>query len=1264
MGFFDFLKPKKKEKNIAEFLPEQIYQSGTLELQDVIAPAALKVSPKSLNVSGKTTRTFFVISYPRYLTEGWFSPIINLDKVFDIAIFIHPIDTAKILKKFQKKVAEVQSQIHEQGEKGMVRDPALETANQDLEKLRDDLMQANEKLFDVGLYFTIYGDSDEDLDRIESEVRSILESKLIIMKSALFQQEAGFRSTTPLGNDELLVHTKLNSSPLSSIFPFVSFDLTSNKGILYGVNRHNSSLILFDRFSLDNYNSVVFAKSGSGKSLLGSEPVLVRKQGVVSLQPIGDIVEKTIKERGAIPIDHELEGVIDPGLEVWSFDRNMKGEWSKVTVAARKDAPSDLYRFRTRGGRIVETTGDHNMLVLRNAEVVAEKSANITAGEYIPLPREVKREEGSPQTLNLLRLLADTSLYVTGAHTLIADNRHILETRIIDTRYDRYLYKYANGRRVPMEYFQKILSQLTMLPEDTRLLNCSLVSKSGKSKLPVLFTVGQEMGKILGYLVSEGTISAHATVLSNTDPEVIADATIALKKIGVCHFTTPKSIVIGDVVFSALLNVLGMRKKSGEKRIPSIIFASDRSTQAAFVSAYFEGDGGVDGATVTAVSKSKMLISDISYILYNFGIIARIAVRKKMIPGKIKADYYLLTISGQHNLSQFGTFINFISERKRGLLTKLKRTENTNVDTVPGLSPLFQEIDLLLGKVMHGCSNWSPLKRGVFNPSQKQLRITIADIRNAVREIESKRSLFHTLANLPRVEDIIKTAEQSKMVNTALWKELGSSWASIKEGVSPRSKNVLAALQCLGSSITSMEEIKMSLREGFAFLGEPVKHHNASLQSALCERFQSNTSYEMLAQAATFIATRYESLCRNIPRVNDILSRLERLADADLAWDEIVAIEPFKNEKERYVYDLTVDNEVFLAGYGGMFVHNSYMTKLEIIRTLMFGVDVIVIDPEREYEYLAEATGGKYFNISLTSEHHINPFELPTAREDESPADVLRSNIINLVGLFRILLGGLTPEEDAIVDRAISETYALKDITPDSDFSNIPAPLLSDFELVLAGMKGAESLTQRLSKYTRGTWAGFINQPSNVDINSNFIVFSLRDMEDELKPAAMYIVTHFIWNAIRKELKRRLMVIDEAWWMMKSEDTASFLLGLAKRGRKYYLGLCTITQDVDDFLKSPYGLPIITNSSIQILLKQSPAVVEKLQQIFALTDEEKYLLLESDVGEGIFFVGLKHVAVKVIASYTEDQIITSDPSQLLAIKAAKEELKVAEGGTA
>src|SRR3977135_2100520 len=230
----------------------------------------------------------------------------------------------------------------------------------------------------------------------------------------------------------------------------------------------------------------------------------------------------------------------------------------------------------------------------------------------------------------------------------------------------------------------------------------------------------------------------------------------------------------------------------------------------------------------------------------------------------------------------------------------------------------------------------------------------------------------------------------------------------------------------------------------------------------------------------------------------------------------------------------------------------------------------------------------------------------------------------------------------------------MKDITPEPDFLIIEPPRFSDVDNVSSGIDGSDSVVQRLAKYTRGSWATFLNRPSNVDINKKFVVFSVRDMEDELKPVAMYIIMHYIWNAVRKNIKKRLLVVDEAWWMMKSEDTASFLYSIAKRGRKYYLGLATITQDAGDFLNSPYGIPIITNSSIQLLLKQSPTTIDVLQKTFNLTDEEKYLLLESGVGEGLFFSGLKNVAIKIVASYTEDQIITSDPSQLLAIRKEKE----------
>lgn len=588
-----FFKIKKKE--------EKIFEAPDVNIKDIIAPSSVSLSSDYLKLGERLAKSFFVFSFPRYLSTAWFSPIINLDTPMDIGIHIHPTDTGQILKQLRKKVTEVQSEIMEKEEKGLIRDPSLETAYQDMEGLRDRLMTAQEKMFKMGLYLSAYGKDEKELREIETTLRSILESRLIYIKPALYQQKEGFDSSLAYGLDKLQVHSSMNTDPLSSIFPFVSFDLSSNEGILYGINKHNNSLILFDRFSLENANSVIFAKSGSGKS---------------------------------------------------------------------------------------------------------------------------------------------------------------------------------------------------------------------------------------------------------------------------------------------------------------------------------------------------------------------------------------------------------------------------------------------------------------------------------------------------------------------------------------------------------------------------------------------------------------------------------------------------------------------------------YMLKLEILRYLMMGIDSIIVDPENEYKFLSDAVGGSFFNISLSSANHINPFDLPAPREDEKPADVLRSNIINLVGLMRIMLGGLTPEEDAIMDRAIAETYAAKDITPETNPSTWQEkiPLMEDLEQVMEGMEGTESLVRRLRKFTKGTFAQFFNQPTNISMDKALVVFGIRDMEDELRPIAMFIIMRYIWNKVRSELKKRILVIDEAWWLMQSEDGASFLFGVCKRARKYWLGVTTITQDVGDFMKSSYGQPIITNSSLQFLLKQSPAAIEVVQKAFNLTEEEKYLLLEAEVGEGIFFAGQKHVAIKVVASYAEDQIITTSPEEVLKIRQAKGEV--------
>ncbi|MEK7175015.1 MAG: ATP-binding protein, partial [Patescibacteria group bacterium] len=567
--------------------------SGTLA--DLLAPAALQINPSHLQIGEKFSRTIFVAAYPRFLSVGWFAPIINLDQVFDVSLYIQSSETGPVLKKLTKKTAQIGAQISEKEEGGFIRDPLLETAYQDLESLRDKLQQGTERFFKAGLYITFYADSLKELAEVENKINTLMESRLVYTKTAVFQQQQGFTSTLPLNLDKLGVYNSLNTGPLSSFFPFVSADLTSNKGVLYGINRHNNGLILFDRFSLENANTVVFAKSGSGKS---------------------------------------------------------------------------------------------------------------------------------------------------------------------------------------------------------------------------------------------------------------------------------------------------------------------------------------------------------------------------------------------------------------------------------------------------------------------------------------------------------------------------------------------------------------------------------------------------------------------------------------------------------------------------------YTVKLEVLRSLMLGTEVIIIDPESEYKYLNDVVGGTFINISLTSPHHINPFDLTDPSPDESPAEVLKANIIELSGLLKVMLGQLTPEEDAILDRALTETYASRDININSDWRGKQAPLMGDLYTVLANMQGAEKLAVRLEKYVKGSFSGFLNQPTNVALNNNLVVFSIRDLEPELRPIAMYILLHFVWNLIRTQRKKRIMVVDEAWWMMQHAEAAAFLFSIAKRCRKYYLGLTTITQDVEDFMKSPYGKPIVTNSAMQILLKQSPAAIDVVAQTFNLTDEEKFLLLESNVGEGIFLAGLKRAAIKVVASYTEDQVITSDPAQLLEIEAA------------
>lgn len=326
----------------------------------------------------------------------------------------------------------------------------------------------------------------------------------------------------------------------------------------------------------------------------------------------------------------------------------------------------------------------------------------------------------------------------------------------------------------------------------------------------------------------------------------------------------------------------------------------------------------------------------------------------------------------------------------------------------------------------------------------------------------------------------------------------------------------------------------------------------------------------------------------------------------------------------------------------------SYMVKLETLRSLMFGTQIIVIDPEQEYLKLAEAVGGAYINFSSHSPVKINPFELSFSKEDEGENELGRK-ILTLTGFLKLVLGNLSPAQAAVLDRALTTTYRLKGITQDPRTQHLPAPLMEDLYKVLVGMEEpqAQELSFILERFIKGSLSGIFSAPTNINLNSQLIVFSVRDLADQLRPLAMYLILDYIWTKIRTDVRRRILVVDEAWYMMRNPDSAAFLVEMAKRARKYYLGVTAITQDVEDFLAGDHGKEIISNSSIQVLLKQSPSSIDKLGEVFYLSEGEKRLLLAAGVGQGLFFAGPTHVALRVVASPEEHQLITTNPVEMM-----------------
>lgn len=441
-------------------------------------------------------------------------------------------------------------------------------------------------------------------------------------------------------------------------------------------------------------------------------------------------------------------------------------------------------------------------------------------------------------------------------------------------------------------------------------------------------------------------------------------------------------------------------------------------------------------------------------------------------------------------------------------------------------------------------------------------------------------------------------------------------------------------LTIYGDSLEQLNEYTQALENMFGTQLVFTKHANLQMEQGF------NTTLPMgKDELLVHRNMDTEAVSASFPFVSSTLTNNEGvLYGANKINNSLIIFDRFKLQNY---------NAVILGSSGA---GKSYAAKLEILRQLMFDADIIIIDPEKEFQPLCEAVGGSYINISLNSKEVVNPFDLPQGLNDyEDQRDALRSNIIILTGLLRVMMGDLTDEESNILDKALVETYAAKGITEDPSTHHLTPPLMSDLRSILESINGGENMALRLGKFTEGTFAGLFNDFTNISLANRMVCFSIRDLEEDLRPIAMYSILNFIWNRVKSERKKRILTVDEAWMLMKYEDSAQFLYSIAKRGRKYYLGLTTIGQDIGDFLKSEYGKPLISNASLSLLLKQHPSQAELIKEVFDLTDMEKNFLLQCSVGEGLFIAGLNHAIIQIISSQKEDTLVTTNPEQLRAM---------------
>lgn len=1182
-----------------EDVPVRHDPNAPLDVRDIIAPPAIEVDFDYLKMGDRFVRTLFVAGYPRFVSANWLEPLISFNHTLDTAMYVYPSKSEEILENLKRKVGEMEATIQSDMKRGRVIEPSVQVALEDALSLQQELAKGAERFFQFGLYVTIPAKTKDELDRTTKQVEAMLGSLLIVTKKAVLQMEEGFKTTMPMGQDRLLITRNMDTTSLATTFPFTTSELTANEGVLYGMNEHNESLIIFDRFSLENANTLVM-----GKSLAAWEPVLVRRNGIEQLKPIGEVVENEITNHGITNKDDELEGVDNPSLEVFSFGKNLTGGWSKVSLAARKpfSRRERLYTITTKSGRKITVTADHCLVALRGGRIEAVRGRDIKIGEAVPIPRQL------PEPTKTTRAILPKELVSSWPSNL------------------------AN-----------------VLPLENNLLT------------------------LLGLATSEGLVIPNTLTIYNTDRTVLDLIRTSATAIGArvaprygAERGTIKGYNIQPNAYAKLFVALGTGGSSGEKRVPPILFTATKKQVAAYLRAYYEGDGTVSEKAVSCTSKSYELIGDLAYLLLRFGIVGRIAKKSKRATNTNSpaATYWELSISGANNIESFARHVGFLTSRKNQKLARLLgKQANTNVDTVPALAPLLQKLYTMLyqGDAVRGPTNLSPLKRSVFSPSQQQLKHMIVAIESRITELRNLRKNVMFLDSLPNLPDIIRRGSRRR-TNRLLWQELGHSWQLMKKrAVTPGAINVLRAFKAITGETILLPEVKRVLYQTYKDAGFSFSQQDNSLWSNIRAEAHrpGDIAYPTLFAAVKMLKKQYRSVQLTLRHAEKLLAKLRLLANADLFWDPIVAIEKIKHH-EHFVYDLAVDSGVFLGGHGGMFVHNSgggksYMVKLEVMRSLMFDTEVIIIDPENEYEALTHALGGEYIRFHFGTTTKLNPFDLsllqrnPSAGTEKEESE-LNQKILSLHGFFRVVMGDLNPTEEALLDRALILSYKQKGITPDPATQKLEPPLMEDLYKSLIGMEEplARGLADRIEKFVKGSLVGIFDAQTNIQIRNPLTVFSIRDLEEAIRPIAMFLILDFIWTRIRRDIKRRILVVDEAWYMMKFPDSAQFLSSIAKRARKYYLGVTTITQDVEDFLSVDIGKTIIQNSSLQVLLKQSPAAIDKVAEVFYLSEGEKHLLLAADIGEGLFFAGPAHAAVRVIASPEEHDLATTKPQEVEA----------------